>query len=393
MKILITTFTYWPTRDGCAEQAAVLAEGMARRGHAVTVATAFHPERKPNAPDANPRIEQFHISGRSNWRIGIQGDKASYQDFLRNFSCDLMVFNNIDVWTTHLAFPLLKNIKARKVLATQGFCEHIWVPYPKFAWGLGQWVGGWPCVLRTPFLMRKFDHLVFVSERKGFDRFFDHWLAHATGYRNHSVIPNGAYAHEFSGVLPDFRAEFGIGPGPLLLYVANFSDRKNQVMAVRAFRRVQLKDATLVLVGSEFNDYSELTRKTDEEFRRTYPTGRVLMLEKLDRTRTCAAYRAADLFLLPARAETLPVVLLEAMASHTPWISTDVGCVTELPGGIVVRSEDEMVEKIKMLMADPALRRRLAEEGSEASRKTYDWERVVEAYERLFQKLCGAGKG
>jgi len=46
--------------------------------------------------------------------------------------------------------------------------------------------------------------------------------------------------------------------------------------------------------------------------------GRVVVLERLSRAQTCAAYRAADLFVLPAKAETQPVVLLEAMASHTP---------------------------------------------------------------------------
>ena len=38
-----------------------------------------------------------------------------------------------------------------------------------------------------------------------------------------------------------------------------------------------------------------------------------------------------------------------------------------------------------------SLRQWLAEEGLEASRKTYDWEWGVEAYEQLFLKLCGTG--
>jgi hypothetical protein len=70
LKILVTTFTCPPNADGCAEAAAVLAPGMARRGHTVTVVTEFHPERKPDAPDGNPRVEQFKITGNSNWRPG-----------------------------------------------------------------------------------------------------------------------------------------------------------------------------------------------------------------------------------------------------------------------------------------------------------------------------------
>ena len=66
------------------------------------------------------------------------------------------------------------------------------------------------------------------------------------------------------------------------------------------------------------------------------------------------AYRAADLFVLSAKAETQPIVLLEAMASRTPWLATDTGCVSELPGGVVVRSEDELVEKMRELASSPA---------------------------------------
>ena len=95
--------------------------------------------------------------------------------------------------------------------------------------------------------------------------------------------------------------------------------------------------------------------------------------------------------MLPAKAETQPVVLLEAMASHTPWLSTDTDCVSELPGGIVARSEDDLVEKMRELASLPALRQNLAAEGWAAGQKTYDWERVVAAYDRLVTKVCGQG--
>jgi glycosyltransferase involved in cell wall biosynthesis len=111
----------------------------------------------------------------------------------------------------------------------------------------------------------------------------------------------------------------------------------------------------------------------------------------LSRAQTCAAYKAADLFVLAAKAETQPVVLLEAMASHTPWLSTDTGCVSELPGGIVARLEDDLVVKMRELASSPALRQGLAAEGWAACQKTYDWERVVAAYDRLITKVCGQG--
>ena len=393
MKILVTIFSYPPNTDGCAEAASVLARGLVQRGHDVTVVTEFHPRRQPGAPDANPRVMEFKLSGNTNRRIGIQGEPAervAYENFLRAFDGDLVIFENWDSWPTYLAEPLLKNLKPKKILVSHGYTPHIWDFFPKFPWGLGYWLGGWPLLLRTPWLMHRFDHLVFLSHRRDFGRFFDHRIARLTGFKRFSVIPNGAHAREFNDeTVPDFRKEFNLGSGPLLLCVANYSDRKNQLLAVRAFRRAQLPDTTFVLIGSEFNSYTAQVRQLDAEMQKEFPAGHVLMLEKLSRAQTCAAYRAADLFVLSAKAETQPIVLLEAMASRTPWLSTDTGCVVELPGGLVACSEDELAEKMKGLMADKNLRQNLAEAGWAASQKTYDWEKVVAAYEQMLLKVIG----
>ncbi len=359
----------------------------AARGHSVTVATAYHAERQPNAAGANPRVEQFKVSGMGNLQLGIEGERGKYQDFIRNFECDVMVFELWDYWNTHLALPLLKKIEAKKVLVSHGYTAHLWVPYPKFAWGLGQWLGGLPLVLAMPFNMRKYDHVVFLSQRTGWDRFFDQWVAKATGFRRRSVIPNGAFVKEFQDSTLNFRSAYGIGGGPMLLCVANYCDRKNQILALRAFRRAAIGGATLVFIGSEFNDYSRQMEKLDGTFKETLPAGRAVLLEKVSRAMTCAAYRAADLFVLSAKAETQPIVLLEAMASRTPFISTDTGCVSELPGGVVVHSEKEMAACMRDLVNSPEKREKLTSEGWKACQKVYDWERVVESYELLLKGL------
>src|SRR5208282_5131331 len=147
-----------------------------------------------------------------------------------------------------------------------------------------------------------------------------------------------------------------------------------------AFRRARLKNSVLILIGGTFNEYSEQVRRLDANLQKDFPDGRVVLLEKLTRSQTCAAYRSADLFLLPSRAETQPIVLLEAMASRTPWLSTNHGCISELPGGIVVNSENEMVERLRELAGSATLRQQLAAEGWAASQKTYAWDKVVEAY-------------
>lgn len=393
MKILLTTFTYPPFADGCSEAAAVLARGLAGLGHHLTVATGVHPRRTPASATANPRVESFQIEGNGNRRVGIQAtaeEIARYRRLLTDGDFDLIIFENWDAWPTFLAEPLLASLKPKKILVSHGYTPHIWGFYPKFPWGVTYWLGGWPLVLRTPWLMRQFDHLVVLSQRQDFGRFLDHRLARVTGYKPVSVIGNGAFAREFNDPgLPDFRREFDLGPGLLLLYVANYCDRKNQLMLVRAFRRAQLQGATLVLIGSEINEYAEAVRRLEAELQPQFPVGQVRLLEKLNRAQTCAAYRAADLFVLSAKAETQPIVLLEAMASHTPWLSTDVGCVAELPGGVVARNEADFTAKLRELAGSPERRQQLAAEGWAACQQTYDWEQVIAAYSRLVEQVAG----
>lgn len=45
MKILISAFTYWPAVDGVQNVTQYQAEGLAARGHDVTVLTGFLPDK------------------------------------------------------------------------------------------------------------------------------------------------------------------------------------------------------------------------------------------------------------------------------------------------------------------------------------------------------------
>jgi len=85
--------------------------------------------------------------------------------------------------------------------------------------------------------------------------------------------------------------------------------------------------------------------------------------------------------------ETQPLVILDAIRAGIPFISTDVGCVSNLPGGIVVRSKSEMAQKIKFLIEDEILRERLSIDGKNACERTYSWEIVMEKYESLLIRI------
>ena len=77
--------------------------------------------------------------------------------------------------------------------------------------------------------------------------------------------------------------------------------------------------------------------------------------------------RRARVVVLPARAEGMPMVLMEAMSAGRPIVSTPVGAIPELAGagGMLVPVEDEaqLADRVIELLADPALARRIGERG------------------------------
>ena len=388
MKILVTSFTYPPQANGVAEIAKAQATLLAKRGHDVSVATAYDPERKSAHSEGVP-VHEFRIEGDFDPKIGYHGEIKEYQQFIAAYPADIILFNCWQNWCVDLALPSFSQIRARKVMVSQGFSAHCWYPQRRFPWGLVQWLRNQPYVWRLPAFMRAFDHLVFLTGMQNFGRFFDYWIARRVGLTHCSVVPNGIHLHELEAAPIDFRKFYEIPSGDLLLLnVANYCDRKNQLMALRAFCALSRNDASLVFIGSEHNEYTDQML----DILNQYPAqaSKVKILQKVPKQHINAAYQAADLFLFSSKEETQPLAVLDAMGAGVPFVATDAGCVSEFPGGVIVRSEAQMSRALTTLLSDPTRRAELGEQGRGAARGRYSWEHVVDEYERIFQRLLAS---
>lgn len=160
-----------------------------------------------------------------------------------------------------------------------------------------------------------------------------------------------------------------------LLCVGRLVAAKGQHVLLAALRRLHDRGhpATLTLIG-DGPDRASLER----EARRLALTRHVTFAGARNHDAVREAYRAADAFVLPSFAEGLPVVLMEAMASRLPCVTTWITGVPELitpeRDGLLVAPGDvrALALALERLADDPALRRRLGE----AAR-----ERVVAAFE------------
>ena len=106
--------------------------------------------------------------------------------------------------------------------------------------------------------------------------------------------------------------------------------------------------------------------------------------------RISALYKMADLFCIPSFAEGIPIVLMEAMASGIPCVTTQVAGIPELirPGldGLLVAPSDieSLTQALATLMDDPILRKRLGCSGRTRVLEHYDLRRNVETLANIF---------
>ncbi len=105
------------------------------------------------------------------------------------------------------------------------------------------------------------------------------------------------------------------------------------------------------------------------------------------------AYCAADLLVLPTRADNLPLGLLESMACGTPMVSFRVGGIPELvrPGitGYLAEPGDanDLSNRIIQLLEDEALRRDMSQRCRAIALKEYPLDLQVQRYLELYRQV------
>ncbi|WP_027714733.1 glycosyltransferase family 4 protein [Desulfuromonas sp. TF] len=389
MKILHTVESYPPAVGGMPEVVRQLSERLVGLGHAVTVATGRHASREGTTRNG-VTIAEFNVSG--SLVRGLQGEVATYREFVIGGDFDIVTNFAAQQWATDALLPVLDKIPVPKVFVPTGFSYLHDARYLEYYRAMPDW-------------LRQYDMNIFLS-----DRYHDVDFARSHHIDNRVLIPNGAAADEF---LPapqvDIRTELGIPrEHALILHVGAHTGLKGHAEAIGIFGKSRLRHATLLLVGS---DKGTGTGCIDECRRsgwhaRLNPlwriTDRRLQLRVLDRAATINAFKAADLLLFPSRIECSPVVLFEALAARTPFLTTDVGNAAEIiewsQGGVLLptRPDEDGFRRadisgsalqLESLWYDPARRQRLGESGFAAWRERFTWERIALRYEELYRAL------
>lgn len=389
LKVLLATPTFPPFKDGVAQAAIMQARALAAEGFEVNVATEPHPDRALLAEEPEIKVREFAIYGSPHFRNPYCGDIDAYVLYLRSTPCDVIVFHSYS-WPLYLASPILQQLRARKVLTSHGYGALVWTPVRTFPFGLGSLLWSFLKSMQMLRWYKYLDRVVFLSAKIDKGAFYDHFLARFLRHTGIRFIPNGVEVPDISVARPtqNFLNAHGIPPAAhLFLCVANYSWRKDQGFAVRAFREAAIPDSILIFIGSEFNECSAAFQKADAKAHTCSHGERIVWLEKVDRENTLGAIQACDTFILSANHEAQPIALLEAMSYGKPWIARAAGCIDRMEGGLCVKSVRSMAEAMRGLARDSEWRSRLGATGRLAVENNYNYTRYGDSYCSLLREL------
>jgi len=225
----------------------------------------------------------------------------------------------------------------------------------------------------------------------------EHMRSLVSAHGNIDIIPCGTDTERFGRISrEEARQALGLdSDAKIVLYVGRFDRRKGIETAVRAVGQLKRDNLQLIIGGGSRPGQSDgmerdriegIVNELGLQEATLFP-GR-LGVENLH-----LYYAAADVSVVPSHYEPFGLVAIEAMASGTPVVASDVGGLqfTVIPEktGLLAAPKDNtaFATAIDRILADPAWRDQLGQAGRERVEELFSWDGVASQLGKLYQQV------
>ena len=368
MRICFVSRRYFPAISGMSVYAQNLLHELAGAGHDLTMISQYRGDsfgRAVYGGGPPPQVPGVRVIGLEQLGEQAVGDFERDIETLVETICAEHARSPFDVLHAQYGYPTgwavmlaAKRLALPSVVSIQG--------------GDGHWVGSC-CETHRLAMQRVLDHAsaVLIGCRSFADEVCERL---GTAADRFTIVPGAVDTTRF---LPDERTEKS---APVLLYHGRIDARKGALDLLKAARLLADDDVKFSLMYSGIGpDHDRLAQGIAE----LGLSEHVRMTGYVDYAHVPGIYRQADIFVSPTYAEGFSNTILEAMASGLACVScravgvTD--CLRDGENGLLSEPGDipALATSIRRLLADPALRHRLAQAGLEECRRLYSWKTVA----------------
>lgn len=211
---------------------------------------------------------------------------------------------------------------------------------------------------KLPYLISKLTLLTTLDSKSKSKRFYDRDLALKMNIPVRKLVNFPIHFHSNYVSYEDRKFQ--------ILLVGYFSPVKNQIEALKLFRQLE-GNISLKLVGAQRGRYYEECKNYVKKYSLR---SRVEFIED-SKCNIAEEIGKSYIVLLTSITEVLPVTLLESMASGTPFVSRNIGCISSLRSGVVYNNAKECVSEIKRLIDDKSHWIRLSNQGLRNYKNNY----------------------
>lgn len=341
-----------------------LARHLAKRGHEVHIITSADEGQPPE-----DLVEGFHLHRLSIIRVRYLG--------------------TILFWIKPLG--LLKRIDPDVILVQSmilgmgGYLAKLLLKKPYLVWGQGEEYFQWLFKGVISKIVLKHAASALALTHYGATT-----MAHIY-QRNITVVPNGVDLEQFSEISAlrqPMRRKLGVPDTDLVLvFVGRLITSKGLDYLLRSMPAIlqQVSNSRLVIVGDGTD--RPLLKKLTLELKLQ---DKVLFAGMVPNEEVPGYLAASDIFVFPSLSEGFGIVVVEAMASGLPVVTTNVTGLPEIiedgRNGLLVEPEspEQIAEKVLLLAKSDALRKSMAENNRVRARY-YSWENVARMVEGVLQ--------
>lgn len=377
MNIIFTVATYYPKTDGVQLVTQYQAEGLVKKGHKVTVITS----KLKSSPDyeVHNGVEIVRVDA-YNFYYWHKGNKKEYQNLVleKTKVADALVAVCLQSFSADWLLDVLQQIKCKKILYLHGMpdfkvhlsdCSNL-KKLAKTIFRNIRWKYFYTVHLNQ---IKKFDAITHLFKNDNSYKYFS-----KEGYKNNYVIENACNDDFFENIDFDNKKK-------IFLYVGNYCDRKNQELALKAFYDADLIDFGLVFIGSQKNDYCNKLINLNNSLKNQYGNHNVEILYGVPREKISEYTKNAYACVISSNYEYYPITIVESLAAGNPFISTDVGIVNLLPGGVIANTQEEISYWIEFFARNEEYKTELGKAGRNYALKNLRIETKVSSLEDIIR--------